>query len=613
MTRFLLAVLISLPATLAYSQYRDVGSLPTDTLATVGTRAVTARDLIERIELMPWQGKDKPSQMDSAKVKALQSLVAEQILSMEAAAQGIVDDSTFRMLSRNVEKLMVRDELYKREVQGKVSVSSDEISQGLKRFARQVKALMINAGSEAEAAALSKMLRSGARLDSLTRARKLVIDTASVKFGMLEKSQEDAVYSLSSGKPVSDPLNVPRLGWVVLHLLDSWPDPEYSKLSQADRQKVVKQKTTRRKEAARASVYVADELASRRADVKPTAFQLVAETLLDLFEEDTGLYRNEAGYRLDKVAGAAERRLDTHLDDVLVDLGKEGMTVQDVLEAWRNFDFLIPTLEKKEFLRQVNGAIREVVVREFLTHEGYRRKLEQTDAVRHDVEVWMNSWLANALSQKIVSGTTVTDQEVTDYLVSHPDEVGNSYLVNIREILTDSLPTALSLLERVIAGEDFKKLAEVHSKRKGWAAQGGESGYIAVSRLPEIGFLALESDSEKINGPIKTKDGYSLFTVLGKKRRPGEKGVPYDSLRSTVRHGLLTQKISQRLDEYVSSAVKNYPVTLYYDRLKQLPISPINMVTKRYIGFGGSMPASPGLAPVYGWVGRADNVKQVYP
>ncbi len=470
---FPLRISFNFPATLACSQILDFSSLPTDTLATVGTRAVTARDLIERIELMPWQGKDKPSQMDSAKVKALQSLVAEQILSMEAAAQGIVDDSTFRMLSRNVEKLMVRDELYKREVQGKVSVTQDEIRQGLNRFARKVNALMINAGSEAEGAALSKMLRSGVRLDTLARAKKLVIDTARVKFGMLEKSQEDAVYSLSSGKPVSDPLNVPRLGWVVLYLLDRSPDPEYSKLSQSDRQKVVTQKITRRKEAARASVYVADELASRRAEVKPAAFQLVAETLHDLFEGDTGFYRNEAGYRLDKVAGAAEARLEAHLDDVLVDLGEEGMTVQDVLEAWRNFDFLIPTLEKKEFLRQVNGAIREIVVREFLTREGYRRKLEQTDAVRHDVEVWMNSWLANALSQKIVSGTTVTEQEVTDYLVSHPDEVGNSYLVNIREILSDSLPTALSLLERIIAGEDFKKLA-------GGPTQSGRDGLLRV-------------------------------------------------------------------------------------------------------------------------------------
>jgi parvulin-like peptidyl-prolyl isomerase len=613
MIRFLLILFFLFAAAPGYSQYRDAGSLPSDTLATVGTRAITSRDLLERIELMPWPGKDKPTQMDSAKIKALQSLAAEAILSMESAAQGIVDDSTFRMHSRNVEKLMVRDELYKREVRAKVSVTPQEISQGLKRFARQVKALMINTGSQSEAAALAQLLRGGARLDSLSRVKRLVIDTASVRFALLEKSQEDVVYSLSSGKPVSDPVNVPRLGWVVLYLLDIFPDPEYAKLSQDERQQTVQQKITRRKEAVRAASYVTNELASRRAEAKPATFQLLATTLFDLLAGDTALYRSDKGYRLDKVAPAAEARLRPHLHDGLVELEGEVLTLQDVLEAWRNFDFYIPTLEKKEFLRQVNGAVREVVVREILTREGFRRKLEQTESVQHDVDVWMNAWLASALSQKLVNGVNATEKEVMDYLVSHPDEIGNDYLVNVRELLSDSLSTALSMLERVVRGEDFRKLCQTFSKRKGWAERGGESGYFAAARVPEIGFLALESDTGKINGPVRTGDGYSIFAVLGKKQREGKNVISYDSLKGLVKEQLLSDKMDERLDEFVAAVAKNYPVTLYYDRLRQLSISPVNMVTKRMIGFGGTMPASPGLMPMYRWVDQAASVRQIYP
>ncbi len=551
--------------------------------------------------------------MDSAKIRALQSLAAEQILSMEAAAQGVVDDSTFRMHSRNVEKLMVRDELYKREVRAKVTVTPQEVTQGLKRFARQVKALMINAGTQIEAAALAQSLRSGARLDTLARGKRLVIDTATVKFALLEKSQEDVVYSLSAGKPVSDPLNVPRLGWVVLYFLESSTDPEYARLSQTERQLTVTQKIIRHKEAVRAGRYVADELATRRAEARPATFELLATTLRALFAGDTVLYRNDAGYRLDKVAGAAEASLRPHLHDVLVELEGEVLTLQDVLEAWRNFDFVILTLERREFLRQVNGAIREVVVREFLTREGFRQKLQQTEAVQHDVDVWMNAWLSAALAQKLVSGVTVSDREVMDYLVSHPDEAGNDYLVNVRELLSDSLSTALSMLERIVAGEDFKTLARSFSKRKAWAARGGESGFFAAARLPEIGFLALESDTGKLLGPVKVKEGYSIFAVLGKKLRAGEDVVSYDSLKTLVKDELLSEKMHARVDDYVASAARNYPVTLYYDRLKQLTISPINMATKRMIGFGGTMPASPGLRPVYRWVDKASSVKQVFP
>jgi hypothetical protein len=614
MIRHLLPVILSFCISLAFSQYRDAApTVPSDTLATVGPRVITSRDVIERIEMMPWPGKDKPSQMDSAKIRALQSLAAEAILSMEAPSQGVVDDSTLRMQSQNVEKLMVRDELYKREVRGKVSLTPEEIHQGLKRFARQIKALMINVGSEVDAANLIKQLRSGASVDSLARVRRLQVDSANVRFGMLEKSQEDAVYGISASKPVSDPVNVPRLGWVVLYYVESSTDPDFAKLSQSERQQTVQQKLTRRKEAVRAGSYVSNHLASRRAEVRPGPFGLLATTLHDLFAGDTVHFKNQAGYRLDMVAPAAEARLAPHLHDPLVDLEGGTMTMQEVLEAWRNFDFLIPTLEKKEFMRQMNGAVREVVMREFLVREAYRQKLQHTAAVQHDVDVWLNAWQANLLARQVVNGVKVTDQEVSDYLVAHADEFGDDYLVNIRELLSDSLSTALSLLERVVRGENFKQLAKEHSKRQGWAKDGGETGYFVVSRLPEVGLLALESDTGKILGPVKTKDGYSIFSVLGKKLRKGKGVMPYDSLKEEVRAELYKKKVSGKLDDFVAAAAKNYPVTLHYDRLKQLQISPINVVTKRMIGFGGSMPASPGLVPVFRWVDKASNVQQFFP
>ena len=614
MTRFFLLAIFILFVSTGFSQYRsNAPALPADTLATVGPRAITSRDLIERIELMPWQGKDNPTQMDSAKIKALQSLVAESIMSMEAAAQGIVDDSTLRMQSRSVEKLMVRDELYKREVRAKVTVTPQEVNQGLKRFARQVTALMINASSEADAAALAKTLHGGASVDSLVRARHLWVDTVRVRFSMLEKSQEDAVYSLTAGKPVSDPVNVPRLGWVVLYLLDSSTDPDYAKLSQSDREQTVIQKITRRKEAVRASAYVSGEMSSRRAEVQQAAFGQLVTTLHDLFAGDSVLYKNKIGYRLDKVAPAAEAKLSLHLHDPLVDLEEEVLTLQDILEGWRSFDFVIPTLERKEFVRQVYGAVREIVVREFLVREGYKQNLQQTQDVRRDVDVWMSAWQASLLGRQLTGGIKVTDQEVMDYLMSHPDEVGNDYLVNVRELLSDSMSTALTMFERVVRGEDFRKLATAYSTRKGWAKDEGESGYFAVSRLPEIGFLALESDTGKILGPVKTNDGYSIFTVLGKKLRPGKDVVPFDTLKEEVKGGLYVDKVGTKLDDYVASAARNYSVTIHYDRLKQLKISPINVVGKRFIGFGGSMPASPGLVPLYRWVDKAAGVRQIYP
>jgi hypothetical protein len=277
-------------------------------------------------------------------------------------------------------------------------------------------------------------------------------------------------------------------------------DPEYAKLSPEERTEAVKQKIQRRKEAARAAIYVSGILGKQKAGARPATFEILANALREMFEKDSVLYRNEYGYRLDRVAGAAQERLTPHLRDVLVDLDEGTLTVGDVLENWKNFDFLIPTLERRSFLVYLNGAIREVVAREFLAREGYRRGLQQSAAVRRDVETWMRSWLASQLARKLIEEVAVA-----------------------------------------------------------------------------------------------------------------EKGAMSDSMHVRLKQDVSSEKARRRLDEYVASAARNYPVTLYYDRLKELLISPFNMVVKRFLGFGGTVPASPGLVPIYEWVNDAQGVQQVFP
>jgi hypothetical protein len=100
------------------------------------------------------------------------------------------------------------------------------------------------------------------------------------------------------------------------------------------------------------------------------------------------------------------------------------------------------------------------------------------------------------------------------------------------------------------------------------------------------------------------RGGTSIFTSRRSKRRSS-------SARTT---GAIREVVArERLDEYVGTVARNYSVTLYYDRLKQLMIMPFNMVVKPFIGFGGTMPASPGLTPLYRWVGQAEGINQVFP
>jgi len=116
-------------------------AIPEDTLAEVGSSVLTARDFLERFELMPFLGKDQATRHDSAKVQALRALVAEQLLSQEAAVRGVNRDSISLRRRNGLERMMVRDELYKREVVAKVTVNDRELSAGMRRYPLELKLL----------------------------------------------------------------------------------------------------------------------------------------------------------------------------------------------------------------------------------------------------------------------------------------------------------------------------------------------------------------------------------------------------------------------------------------------------------------------------------------
>ncbi len=596
---------------------QQVEALPNDTLALIGRRAVTSRDLIERLELMPWPGKDRLSNMDSIKVKALQSLVAETILGLESRAEGVVPDSIERLHERNLEKIFVRDQLYRREVEGKVGVDSEEISEGLGRFADRVTVLMIGAGDRGRALTISRALLDGGSPDSIIAhppgGISPSVDTISVTFGLLEKEQEDAVYKLSDSVRASPPVEADSMGWVVLYLLRKETDPEYARSSVPQRTEIVLRRIRKRKEIERAGDFKADELSGSRADVDRETFALFARSLRSIFVADSGQYRTPAGYRIDQVVDRAEDVLKPHFNDVLVRLEDGTMTVADALEGFRTTQFALPSLRPGDFFPHLNGALKELVARDLLARNGYRLHLEQTEEVRHDVSVWSMYWSAQALMQKLTSDVTITNNDVLRSMMQMAGDIGHEYEVNVREILSDSLRVSLAVIDRISGGAPMDSLAREVSRRRAWALRGGESGFFPVGRFPEIGFAALDAAPGSLIGPVKVPEGYSVFVVLGKRGASGGSLSSYDSLKATVRSELLNREIQNHLNRFVAGAAERYGVKLSYDRLKKVDIPPINMVTKRFIGFGGSMLAVPSIYPLWQWVMETRSIEEIFP
>jgi hypothetical protein len=56
------------------------------------------------------------------------------------------------------------------------------------------------------------------------------------------------------------------------------------------------------------------------------------------------------------------------------------------------------------------------------------------------------------------------------------------------------------------------------------------------------------------------------------------------------------------MDGYVAGLAKHYSVDINYEKLRAITIQPANMFTRRNIGFGGVVTATPILYPNWEWV-----------
>jgi hypothetical protein len=578
--------------------------LPGDTLAEVGGGIIIAGDLFERIDLMPWQGKDRRRTFDSSRTRALESLVAERLLALEAAERGIGFDTLTLLRLRGLEREFVRDELYRRTVEDSVKISPLELRAGLKRYALILRIVVFRCPSRASAAELSQELRAATVFGRLPDSvqKPLSRDTVNVEFGIADESLEDRAYALDTAHTVSAPYHSDALGWAVLLLLERQTNPLYAQQDISRQLSSVREILRARKARIRGKERLRTLLGPQKAVADRYVLGLLARSMYAIIMSDSAAHKSRGRFLIapDEI-DLLEQDLRPHLGRDLVSMPGVPLSLGTAIQAFRIQPFSSPSLGRPAFLYVLNETVKRIVEEEFLAREGYRLGLQNAASVKHDLAAWGDAWRALMLEQSIPGGDPREEDEM-QLLIENGGRLDPSYEVDVREILTDSLSEAYRLSDRLLDGADMADLARHASRRPGWSGRGGESGFFHVRSYPELGIRALAVDTGRLVGPVAVKGGYSLFRVLGKRGAASPGGMTLDSLRSLIRPVVRFETRRHVIDRFIAGLAQKYGVKMFFDRLQNVDLFRHNMVTRRLIGFGGMMNAAPVLKPEWGWV-----------
>ncbi|HTO93911.1 MAG TPA: hypothetical protein VMM80_06045 [Bacteroidota bacterium] len=579
-----------------------------DTLAVVAARPVTTTDLVERIDLMPFPGKDRPADRESLNVRALESIVAERLLAAEAAVRGIGADSLTRLRLAGLESAFVRDELYRREVARGVSATPSEIAAGLGMYARQLRVLLARCATEEAARAVSRALRARvANLDSAASAgfgRGLISrDSVTINFGMQDESLEAPAFALNIAHRVSPALFSPVLGWVVLYLLDERSNPACENQSLDQRALTVKSIIEGRKAQVKGVRYMATLLDPSRAEADRGTLELLARAIYGMITDDTTAHRVEGRYMLTpEEIDLLESKLGGSLSRVLVAMPGGPLTLGAAIQAFRLEPFSTPSLGRLMFAAVLNESVKRIAREELIAREGYRRRLGEAPRVQHDLATWRDNWLSHMMLAGVRSPAEPSEEELVRGLIGNARLLDPAYEVNVREIFTDTLSRAQRYRDTLMTGYDMASLARRVSQRRAWAERGGESEFFHVRSFPELGVRALLADTGALVGPVSVGGGYSLFRLIGKRLGSGKGGVTLDSLRLMLRDEIRSAGRQRAVDRLIASLAEKFGVRIDYEKAKAVTLFSHDMFTRRYIGFGGMMNAAPLLAPQWGWV-----------
>lgn len=588
----LLLLLISVPV---------LAQMNSKVVAKIGDKEITDSEFRARFELMP-HITERQFNEDSSKLDFLYSLVAEKLWALEAENLGFASSEVIKHSIADIEKMYVRDALFKKEVESKISFTEKDAIRGMKKA---MTVLELNVFSSADSVIINSIyqsLRNGLEFDSLKNIYKDISSEQPVyiTFGDLsDESIEDSLYSLKPGQYTSPIKN--NSGWFIFSLNKSIP----KKLTAEENQKVntfVKTRTKERRAMKEVNDYLAKLLSEKVVDIDKEIFKELSDKVVGIISSKT---------KKDTSDLFALNEFDVR--DILVSLPNETvnspfikfendpMSLREYLYSLNLSGFIMTSQSLSAIEKKLASSVQSFTEKELITREGYKQGMNNLPEVKKDIQLWKENYLAQILRNNFTDSARVNDDEVYQRYLKTLKDNSTVTQVNITEVLTDKLEIVELILNEVEAGTDFKQLAVTYTNRKWVRDRGGEFGLFPVTMFGELGKVAGTLNVGDVYGPLNTPEGYSVFKVLEKIESKSNFTKSFDEAKDRIKNDLFVEKLEAKYNDFTKELAKKYKVQMNEPPVTKLKLTNVQMFTYRYMGFGGKITAVPYTKPWYEW------------
>jgi peptidyl-prolyl cis-trans isomerase C len=206
----------------------------------------------------------------------------------------------------------------------------------------------------------------------------------------------------------------------------------------------------------------------------------------------------------------------------------------------------------------------------------YRSALEEGLEQDSTVAAWMDlrkkTLLIEALREREVEmQIDLGEAALRQYYQAHPERFALSAEMQLVEILAKTEAEAKDLRQSIQRGEDMNLLAERHSLRPGAAKTKGvfHMHPFERQRYRELYDAADKAEIGKLQGPVQTAEGYSVFEVLA---RVPARPQPFEQASTKVKYWLRQEEEKRLFEALLARLREQYrpKIVLFKDRLAKM-------------------------------------------
>ena len=576
-------------------------------VAKVGSEEITEDVFLERYELSPQANAGMIGAEESLKQEVLYSIIAEKLWALEAAREGLSNSELIKSTYKTIEKMYVRDALYRKEILDKVKLTNEYLTEAFKRNSKILKLNYLFSTSEEEINYLYSLLDEGASFDSLLSARPenaLQKEPYIVQYGQMDKNVEDSLYNLKAGN-FTEPFKAPN-GWYIFKLIST-----EEKIIENEKQAEAEQKSVLK--IARQTIidslyneYYSKFFKDVEAKTNGELLFDLSDKVLKILEKKSEKETDSSGQKI--YLGSEDLyKIETDLgpdklNEQFVVLDQQPLTLDEFIQDLAFEKFSVDTVYADLIRTKLNLFVKRFIEHELFAREGYKRGYQNLPEVQRDLSMWKSYYLSDALRTKVADEIQVSDEEIRNYINEHNNGDKPTIEVKIVELLTNDLDVIKNVLEELDKGGDFKQLAMKYTIRQETKNNDGELGFFPINQYGELGRIAATLEIGQLYGPLQVPEGYSLFQLVDKKEEKNLTGIDFEKDRARIKNIIKSKKFSDETIQKTVDLANKYGVSVNEELLKSIKVLNMTTIVYRNFGFGGRLLAVPMTMPNYLWI-----------